>query len=64
MKTLADTLLTIAVLGGILLLSAIVTGLFTKWMYYTCAQCRALNAKRRTNCRVCGNPLATANKQE
>jgi hypothetical protein len=57
MKSLTDTLLTILVLGGILILSAFVTGLFTRKMYYRCAECRNLNAKRRTHCRVCGNAL-------
>lgn len=57
MKNVADTLLTIAVLGGILILSAFLTSLFTRKMYYRCAQCRNLNAKRRTHCRICGNKL-------
>jgi hypothetical protein len=58
MKSVGDVLLTIAVLGGILVLSAIFTSLFTRKMYYTCSECRALNAKRRTHCRVCGNALS------
>ncbi|HSB11771.1 MAG TPA: hypothetical protein VLM38_19940 [Blastocatellia bacterium] len=58
MKSFGDTLLTIAVLGGILLLSAIVTGVFTRKMYYKCAGCGNLNAKRRVNCRICGRSLA------
>jgi hypothetical protein len=58
MKNLGDTLLTIAVLGGILVISALFTNLFTRKMYYRCAECRNLNAKRRTHCRICGNPLA------
>lgn len=57
MKSLTDTLLTIAVLGGILVLSAVLTSLFTRKMYYRCAECRNLNAKRRTHCRICGNLL-------
>jgi hypothetical protein len=57
MKSLTDTLLTIAVLGGILVLSAFLTSLFTRKMYYRCAECRNLNAKRRTHCRICGNLL-------
>jgi hypothetical protein len=59
MKSITDALLTIAVLGGILVLSAIITSLFTRKMYYTCGECRALNAKRRTHCRVCGNQMLT-----
>jgi hypothetical protein len=57
MKGITDALLTIAVLGGILVLSALFTNWFTKKMYYTCGECRALNAKRRSHCRNCGNPL-------
>jgi hypothetical protein len=57
MKGLTDTLLTIAVLGGILILSAFLTNLFTRKMYYTCGECGNLNAKRRTHCRICGNSL-------
>jgi ribosomal protein S27E len=60
MKGLSDTLLTIAVLGGILVLSAVLTNLFTRKMYYRCAKCRNLNAKRRTHCRICGNLLASS----
>jgi hypothetical protein len=57
MKDLLDTLLTIVVLGGILLLSAVFTNLFTRKMYFKCAQCGSLNAKRRAHCRVCGDEL-------
>jgi hypothetical protein len=57
MNSLTDTLLTIAVLGGILILSAFLTNLFTRKMYYRCAECGNLNAKRRTHCRICGNLL-------
>jgi hypothetical protein len=57
MKSLADALLTIAVLGGILVISALFTNLFTRKMYHRCAECRTLNAKRRTNCRICGKTL-------
>jgi rRNA maturation endonuclease Nob1 len=57
MKGLGDTLLTIAVLGGILVVSAILTNLFTRAMYNRCLACGALNAKRRAHCRVCGEPL-------
>jgi hypothetical protein len=57
MKNLLDTLLTIAVLGGILALSAVLTNLFTRKMYFKCGGCASLNAKRRTHCRVCGLEL-------
>jgi len=58
MKAIGDALLTIAVLGGILVLSAVFTSWFTKRMYYTCPDCRSLNAKRRSHCRVCGRDLS------
>ncbi|HLG12963.1 MAG TPA: hypothetical protein VJH03_00345 [Blastocatellia bacterium] len=57
MKSFTDALLTIVVLGGILVLSALFTHAFTKRMYYRCSECRNLNAKRRTHCRVCNTPL-------
>ena len=52
-----DTLLNLAVAVGILGLSAVLTGLFTRKMYYRCRQCGTLNAKRRTQCRACGQAL-------
>ena len=57
-ENLTDTLLTIAVLGGILIRSAFVTRLFARKMYYQCGECGNLNAKRRTHCRICGSELA------
>ncbi|MBI3653281.1 MAG: hypothetical protein HY231_19810 [Acidobacteria bacterium] len=57
MKNLGDTLLTIVVLGGILIFSAVFTNWFTRKMYYRCGECGALNAKRRAHCRVCGEEL-------
>ena len=64
MKKLTDILLTIGVLGGILVLSAIVTGAFTRAMYFRCAGCGALNAKRRSQCRVCSEPIGPAAEQD
>ena len=60
MKKFMDTLLTIVVLGGILVLSAVFTSLYTRKMYNRCANCGALNAKRRTHCRICGESLMPA----
>lgn len=57
MKDLGDALLTIAVLGGILVLSAVLTSLWVRVMYYRCKSCRTINARRRTHCRMCGEPL-------
>jgi hypothetical protein len=55
---LKDTLLSIAVLGGILILSAVITNLFARKMYNRCADCGTLNAKRRTHCRSCERELS------
>jgi rRNA maturation endonuclease Nob1 len=60
MKSFTDILLTIIVIGGILIGSAIITGAFTRVMYYRCEGCGNLNAKRRSHCRICGNSLRAA----
>lgn len=60
MKRFTDILLTILVIGGILIVSAIITGAFTRVMYYRCEGCGALNAKRRSHCRICGHELVAA----
>jgi rRNA maturation endonuclease Nob1 len=57
---MTDTLLTIAVVVAVLVLPLIITNLFVRKMYYRCSACRSLNAKRRTNCRVCGDDLIDA----
>ncbi|MEW6129836.1 MAG: hypothetical protein AB1757_22540 [Acidobacteriota bacterium] len=57
MKSFWDAVISIVVLGGILILSAIFTNWFTRKMYFQCSECRALNAKRRTHCRVCHQAL-------
>jgi rRNA maturation endonuclease Nob1 len=54
---LKDTLLSLAVLVGILGLSAIFTSWFARTMYNRCAACGTLNARRRDACRSCGKPL-------
>ena len=51
------TLLNIALVVGILGVSAVVTQLFARAMYITCSQCHTLNARRRTQCRKCGATL-------
>jgi hypothetical protein len=50
-------LLSIAVLGGILVVSAVITNLFARKMYNRCGDCGTLNAKRRTNCRSCNTEI-------
>ena len=52
-----DTFLGVALLAGILVLSAVFTQLFTRKMYNRCPRCKNLNAKRRSHCRICGEPL-------
>jgi uncharacterized OB-fold protein len=54
---LKDTLLSIAVMGGILVLSAVITNLFARKMYNRCIDCGTLNAKRRTHCRACNTEI-------
>jgi len=58
MKNLGEILLTVLVLGGILVFSAVLTNLFTRKMYFKCTECKNLNAKRRTHCRICGSVLS------
>ncbi len=52
-----DTLLNLLVLVGILGTAAVFTELFARKMYYRCRNCDTLNAKRRSQCRQCGQPL-------
>jgi hypothetical protein len=51
---LKDTLLSLLVLVAILVASALVTNWFASAMYKRCAACGTLNAKRRAECRNCG----------
>lgn len=52
-----DTLVSVAVLGGILVVSAFITNWFARTMYNRCAECGTLNAKRRTHCRACNTAI-------
>ena len=52
-ETLLNVALAVAILGG----SALMTHLFARAMYITCPKCRTLNARRRSQCRNCGEPL-------
>jgi hypothetical protein len=54
---LKEVLLNLAVLVGILGLSAIITGWFARTMYIRCVACGTLNARRRTQCRSCEKEL-------
>jgi hypothetical protein len=55
--TVLDTLLSIVVMAAILGGAAIFTEWFTRRAYYRCRRCAALNAKRRDQCRQCGEAL-------
>jgi uncharacterized OB-fold protein len=54
---LRDTLLSILVLVGVLVVSAFITNWFARTMYNRCAACGTLNAKRRAHCRSCGKEI-------
>ncbi len=45
-KLTTDTLISILLVGGILLVSFIATQIFARAMYLTCPSCRTLNARR------------------
>ena len=52
-ETLLNALVAVGILGG----SFVVTQLFVRKMYYRCRKCETLNAKRRSQCRMCGEAL-------
>ena len=52
-----DTLVSLAVLVGILGLSALFTNWFARTMYNRCSSCGTLNAKRRSQCRACEHEI-------
>lgn len=52
-----DTLLGVAVLAAILIVSALITNWFARTMYNRCPACGTLNARRRSNCRACEEPI-------
>ena len=54
---MGETLLNVAVAVGILGGSFVLTQLFVQKMYYRCRKCGTLNAKRRSQCRMCGEAL-------
>ncbi len=53
-ETFLSVLVVVAILGS----AAVVTQLFARATYDQCPSCRTLNAKRRDQCRNCGQPLA------
>ena len=52
-----ESLLGLGLVIGILGASWLFTDWFTRRMYYRCRSCITLNAKRRSHCRNCGEPL-------
>ena len=54
---MGETLLNVAVAVGILGGSLVLTDLFVRKMYYRCRKCGTLNAKRRSQCRICAENL-------
>lgn len=54
---MGETLLNLALLVGILGASTLLTELFARKMYFRCEGCGTLNAKRRSQCRKCGQAL-------
>ncbi len=52
-----DTLVSLLVIAGILVVSAVITEWFARTMYHRCSACRTLNARRRTHCRACGQQI-------
>jgi hypothetical protein len=52
-ETLLNVLVAAAILGG----AAVFTRFFARAMYVTCRHCGTLNARRRTQCRKCGEVL-------
>lgn len=53
MEMLLNIALAVVILGGAFLL----THFFARWMYITCTSCGTLNARRRSQCRKCAEPL-------
>lgn len=49
-----ETVLSLALLGAILVVCAVITNWFARKMYNRCPGCGTLNAKRRSRCRACG----------
>jgi ribosomal protein L40E len=56
-RRMKDTLINLAVFVGILGGAALFTEWFTRKMYYRCRRCLTLNARRRSQCRQCGESL-------
>jgi len=52
-----ENLLGLLVVAAILIISGLITQLFANRMYRRCSDCGTLNAKRRSVCRECGQPL-------
>ena len=55
---MSETLLNVALAIVILGVSGLITHFFARAMYVTCPKCRTLNARRRSQCRNCGDALS------
>jgi rRNA maturation endonuclease Nob1 len=56
--TVMDLLLNIALATFVLGSGVVATQIYVKLAYFKCAGCGSLNAKRRSECRVCGHALS------
>ena len=52
-----DLLINAGLLVLILGSSALLTNAYTRRAYNRCSRCGSLNAKRRSECRTCGQPI-------
>ena len=55
---MGETILSILLVVGILVVCAVATNWFTNKMYNRCRACGCLNARRRDHCRECGEAIA------
>lgn len=56
-QAMQDILINVALVVVIAGSGAVFTQIYCKLAYYTCANCKSLNAKRRNQCRNCAAPL-------
>jgi hypothetical protein len=58
-SALLNFALAAAILGG----AWVLTNLFARAMYLDCPVCQTLNARRRSHCRKCGQPLRAQGRE-
>ncbi|MND02296.1 hypothetical protein D3C83_216270 [compost metagenome] len=54
---MTDLLLNIALAAFVLGSGVVATQIYVRLAYFKCAGCGSLNAKRRSECRICGHAL-------